>query len=138
MKHPSILCQRLTELEGSNQISVEGVDDKREITEVMGASCTGELLPPQLIYTADVILFSTLPKHWMYGTVKTNESTTLRYSETILKPNITTIQQELNSPLEQKSVLIRNVFRAHRTPTLTKNLLDKCIVCVPSNYTSDL
>lgn len=33
------------ELEGSNKISVVGSDDKREITAVMGASCTGQVLP---------------------------------------------------------------------------------------------
>lgn len=133
------------ELEGSNRISVVGVDDKREITAVMGASCTGELLPPQLLYTG-----STARCHppfnyqkwdvWHSENHWANESTTLRYIETVLKPTITTIQQELNLLPEQKSVLIWDVFRAHRTPSVLKKLQDENIVCVfvPANCTSDL
>ena len=122
-----------------------GVDDKREITAVMGASCTGELLPPQFLYTGTTTRchpfnFPTKWDVWHSENHWANESTTLRYIETVLRPSITTIQQELNLPPEQKSVLTWDVFRAHRTPTVLKKLEDENIVCVfvPANCTSDL
>lgn len=39
------------ELKGRDGNPIIGLDDKHEITAVTGASCTGKLLPPQLLYT---------------------------------------------------------------------------------------
>ena len=94
----------------------------REITAVVGALCTGELLPPQLLYTGSTARchppFNYPPKWdvWHSENNWANGSTTLRYIETIPKPNITTI----HLPPEQKSLLIWDVFRPHRTPTVLK------------------
>ena len=38
------------EKEGSQKIKIEGMDDKREVTAVVGASSTGVLLPIQILY----------------------------------------------------------------------------------------
>ena len=45
------------ELEGSDRIPIIGLEDKREIMAVMGASCTGELL-----YTSTTLLYRTYYK----------------------------------------------------------------------------
>lgn len=36
--------------EGSKQVSIVTIDDKREMTVLLSCSMSGELLPPQLIY----------------------------------------------------------------------------------------
>ena len=38
------------EKEGSQKIKIEGMDDKQEVTAVVGASSTGVLLPIQILY----------------------------------------------------------------------------------------
>lgn len=41
------------EKEGSQKVKIEGMDDKREVTAVVGASSTGMLLPIQILYTGE-------------------------------------------------------------------------------------
>ena len=36
--------------QGTKQIDVIGIDDKREITMLLGMTLSGEMLPPQVIY----------------------------------------------------------------------------------------
>ena len=38
------------EVQGSKQIDMVGLDDKREVTALLAVSLSGELLPPQVIY----------------------------------------------------------------------------------------
>ena len=38
------------ELEGSKRVEVAGKDCKKQITAVLGGSCVGDFLPPQIIY----------------------------------------------------------------------------------------
>ena len=39
------------EMEGTSQIDIKHLDDKREITVLLGCAADGSLLPPQIIYT---------------------------------------------------------------------------------------
>ena len=41
------------EKEGSRRVRIEDLDDKREITAVVGASSTGMLLPIQILYAGE-------------------------------------------------------------------------------------
>ena len=46
---------------GTNNILIKGVDDKRQITATFAVSCTGEVLPIQLIYAGKTE--QSLPKY---------------------------------------------------------------------------
>ena len=35
---------------GSKQVTITGIDDKRQITSLLAVSMTGEFLPPQILY----------------------------------------------------------------------------------------
>lgn len=133
------------ELAGSDGIPITGLDDKREITAIIGASCTCELLPPQLLYTGRTTRchpsfnYATKWDVWHSDNHWANEETTLRYIDQVLKPNIVSIYQELQLPPEQKALLIWDVFRALTTPAVLQKLADENIltVFVPANCTSD-
>ena len=44
------------EEQGSNKISIKGLNDKREITALLSITLSGNILPPQLLYTGKVSL----------------------------------------------------------------------------------
>lgn len=44
---------------GSQKVKIEGMDDKREVTAVVGASSTGVLLPIHILYTGKTYII-----HW--------------------------------------------------------------------------
>ena len=133
------------EQQGAAKIKVAGVDDKREITAVVSASMAGDLLPLQLLYTGvterchptyhfpdDWDIWHSC-NHWA------NESTTLRYIDKVLKPYIQQKKQELGLP-NSKTLLLWDVFRAHRTePVLEKLKMENIeVVFIPPNCTSEL
>ena len=53
--------------EGSKQVEIAGIDDKRQITAVFGGTMVGDFLPPQLIYkgkTPKSLPFVEFPADW--------------------------------------------------------------------------
>ena len=80
------------EQQGTAKIKVAGVDDKREITGVVAASMTGDLLPLQLLSTGvtdrchPTFNFPDDWDVWHSSNHWANESTTLRYIDKVLKP----------------------------------------------------
>ena len=113
---------------GEKQVSVTGNDDKRQITAVLGCSLSGKLHPPQLLYEsktdrchssisfpADWDIFHT-ESHW------SNSASVIRYIDNVLQPYFQKQKEMLNLPAEQKSLLIFDVFRAHRTEDVLHHL----------------
>ena len=74
---------------GLKQISVVGLEDKREVTAVLAATATGTLLPPQVIYqgkTSGCHAKVTFPEKWHITHSDTHwstERTMLEYIESI-------------------------------------------------------
>ena len=113
---------------GSKQIPVTGLDDKRQITGLLACSLSGELLPPQMIYQGttdrchphfsfppgwDIFHSST---HW------STHTTMVRYVEKILQPYCAQKKKELALSVEQKCLVVMDVYKAHRTPDVLQVL----------------
>ena len=134
------------EEQGSNKISIKGLNDKREITTLLSITLSGNILPPQLLYTgkterchpdfnfpSDWDIWHT-ENHW------SNKSTVLRYIDTVLNPYLTSKCQELELADTHKALLIMDVFKAHRCKKVLQKLDESnvLVVFVPANCTDQL
>ena len=134
------------EQQGTAKIKVAGVDDKREVTAVVAASMTGDLLPLQMLYTGvterchPTFNFPDKWNVWHSSNHWANESTTLCYIEKVLKPYLCQKKQELGLSDDTKALLLWDVFRAHRTEFVLEKLkmANVDVVFVPANCTSEL
>lgn len=112
---------------GARQVSITGLDDKRQLTAFVGCTMDGQVLPPQLLnegspdrchprnvaFLPQWDIFHT-PSHW------SNSDTVERFVEKILTPWATKQREELNLPPGQKALIILDVYAAHRTPAVLK------------------
>ena len=132
--------------EGSKKVPLAGVDDKRQITAVCGATLEGQFLPPQIIYQGKTeaclprIRFPSdwhvtyTPNHWA------NELTTLDYIEKIILPYVSKKREEKGLHTEQCALCIFDNFKAQLT-TEVLNLLETNhidTVFIPANCTDRL
>ena len=82
------------EREGSKRVEITALDDKCQITLVLGVTKTGRYLPPQLIYagkTSKCIPKVNFPSDWHVTCTQNhwaNEVTTLQYIDEILLPYV--------------------------------------------------
>ena len=129
--------------QGVNQVTICGMDDKRQITVLLTVTMAGQLLAPQVIYTGTTT--RSLPRgiefpaswdvtstanHW------SNKDSMLQYIDTVLLPYV---KNNRKNP-EQKALLILDVFAAHRTEEFIKKLASNNIevVFVPACCTDKL
>ena len=132
--------------EGSKQVEVTGLNDKREMTVVLAVSLAGELLPPQLIYagtTNRCHTTVTFPDNWSITHSKnhwSNETTMLEFIATVLVPFMVKQREKLQLPLDQAGLAIFDVFAAHRTDAVLKKLEECNIkqVFIPGGCTGEL
>ena len=89
-----------------------GVDDKRHITAVFGATLEGQFLPPQIIYqgkTEACLPQIRLPSDWHVTYTPNhwaNELTTLDYIEKIIVPYVSKKLKEKELHTEQRALCI--------------------------------
>lgn len=99
-------------VEGSKQVEVRGLDDKREMTTLLSITLSGKVLPPQLIYAGknprchpagvffpDDWNVSHSLNHW------SNESTMLEYADKVLIPYVNETKTALGLPQEVQAVV---------------------------------
>ena len=134
------------EKEGAKRVEMMGIDDKRQITAVFGASLSGDFLPPQLVYegkTKRCLPSYSSPSTWniTYSTNHwSNEETMKEYIEMIILPYISKIKEDLQLPDEQGALLIFDNFKAQCTSTIL-TLLDSHninVALIPANCTDRL
>ncbi|CAG2257650.1 SF4 [Mytilus edulis] len=125
------------EKEGTQQISISGLDDKRQITLLLAVSMSGDLLPPQLIYPGktDRCLPKGVdfPSTWDVTCTEThwsNEDTMMQFVNNVIVPYVDEIRDSmpLNNSTTQKAIAIFDVFKAHRGERLLNLLKDNDIV----------
>ena len=130
------------EIEGSTQVNVVGLEDKREITVVLCCTLSGDLLPPQVIYTGQTSQCHpnvSFPEGWHIWHSKnhwSNEQTMLEYVKNILVPYLTTTRAQQGLSQDQKALLICDAFAAHRCESFLEENHIK-VVYIPAGCTGE-
>ena len=102
-------------------VTVEGNSDKRTITAMFVFSFKADFLPMQLIYagkTTKCLLRFNFPDQYSLSFNEThysNERESCKLIEEILKPYINKIIKQENLPVDQKSLVIMDVFTGQMT-----------------------
>lgn len=128
------------------QVDVRGLDDKREITALLGITLAGEMLPTQLIYPGKTDRCHpnvTFPKHWHITHTPNHWSNTesmIEYADKLLIPFLNQKKKDLGLPKEQKSLLVLDFFSAQRNQKFVTKVEDARIklAYVPGGCTGDL
>ena len=134
------------EVEGSKRVEVAGKDDKKQITAVLGGSCVGDFLPPQIIYqgkTPHCLPNYDFPEKWdiTYSANHwSNETTMKEYIDNILLPYVKEKRRNLNLADDYPALVLFDNFKAQCTSNLL-TLLDQNkinVVLIPANCTDRL
>ena len=134
------------EVEGAKRVEVAGKDNKKQITAVLGGSCVGDFLPPQIIYegkTPRCLPKYDFPEKWhiTYSTNHwSNETTMKEYVDNILLPYVKEKRTNLNLADDYPALVLFDNFKAQCTPRLL-TLLDQNninVVLIPPNCTDRL
>ena len=134
-------------VKGSKRVEVVGLNDKRQITAVFGASLAGDFLPIQLVYQGKTVKslpsgvqfpnswhITSTPNHWC------SEATMISYIDIILIPYIREKKKALGLPDDHASLVIFDVFRGQVTDKVLSMLQRNNILyaLVPANCTDRL
>jgi hypothetical protein len=132
--------------EGSKQVPIVGIEDKREITALLGSTAAGQLIPPQLLYPGktnqchpkyefpDNWDIHHTPNHW------SNEASMLHYISEVIVPYVEQTREHLQLGPGQKALALFDVFAAHRCASVRDALAKANIlqVFVPAGCTGEL
>ena len=105
--------------EGSKQVAIVGLYDKREITVLLSVSLDGQLLPPQVIYagkTSHCHSSVVVPPGWNIThsqNHRSTEETMIEFIEKVLSPHMATERQHLQLPGDTFGLCLWDVFAAH-------------------------
>ena len=98
---------RTMEERGAKRVGIVGIEDKRQITTVLGCTLSGDFLPPQVIYGGktkaclpkydfpESWYITYTPKHWA------NKTTSKEYVEKIIIPYVEKVRQNLGMDKSQ-------------------------------------
>ena len=131
--------------EGSKQVAVVGLDDKREITVLLSVSLDGQLLPPQVIYAGKTPRCHpsvVVPPGW-YITHSQNhwstEETMIEFIEKVFSPYMATERQHMQLPGDTFGLCLWDVFAVHRCQSVLKKLGEHVkVVFIPAGCTGML
>ena len=121
---------------GSKQVSITGLEDKRQITALLSCTMSGTLLPPQILYqgktdqchpnaqfSSDWDIFHP-ENHW------SNEQSMLRFMDTIISPYINETREKLDLALKHPALLIFDCFAAQCVDKFLGKLEQSNFKCV--------
>ena len=126
----------------SKQVTIAGLDDKRQITVVLATTKDGNILAPQVIYadkTTRSVPKVDFPDGW-HVTYRANhwstEETMLQYVDHVIVHYVKNNRESS----EQKAIAIFDVFQAQRCQSVLGKLTDNNIqvVFVPACCTDKL
>ncbi|XP_070535305.1 uncharacterized protein [Ptychodera flava] len=121
------------EAEGSRQVTIAGLDDKRQITAVFAASAAGDFLPPQLLYqgkTDRCHPIFNFPENWDIHHTEShwsNQESMKRYIDKVIIPHVEATRTRLQLPADQRGIAIFDVYKAHRGEDLLKKQHFSCV-----------
>ena len=127
-------------------VPIKGSSDKRTITATFAISLQGDFMSVQLIYGGKIR--KSLPRFKFveksslsYNETRyNNEKEACKFIEEILQPYIKKVIERENLPIDQKSLVIMDVFKGQVTP-MVLNLHKESnivVVLVPANMTNFL
>ena len=96
--------------QGSNKVSIKGLDDKHEKTALLTVTLYGATLPPQLLYGGKierchpVVNFPSDWDIWHTENHWSNESTILSYIDKVINPYLESKRQELEMASTQRAL----------------------------------
>ena len=134
------------EKEGAKRVEIKGLDDKRQITAVFGATITGEFLPVQLVYqgkSSQCHPKVKFPEDWHITHSDnhwSNETTMINYISKIIVPFVKNKRKELKKTDDQVALAIFDEFKGQITQACADLLSRNNIlfVLVPPNCTDHL
>ena len=126
-----------TEEQGTKQVEVICLDDKREITVVLAISLSASLLNPQVIYAGKTQRChpdTSIPPGWNISHSVSHWSTTetmIEYVDKVLDANMKQQRQKLGLAVDAVGLCLPDVFAAHRD----EKFLNACSLFVPAGCT---
>ncbi len=135
------------EKEGSKDVSITGLEDKRMITVLLCYSLSLDMLPPQAIYQGTTTQCHPkgvqFPEGWNISHSKNHWSTTdtmKEYFDKVLLPTFKKIKAARNLPESQQSLVVMDCYKVHQTEEVINHLkTNNCqIKFVPASCTGDL
>ena len=131
---------------GTKQVSIIGLEDKREMTVLLCCTQSGGLLPPQLVYAGktkcchpttsflDGWNITHSANHW------STEQTMMEFLDKILVPYMKQTRERMQLSSTFPAVAIFDVFAAHRYQSFLGSLTLNNIraVFVPAGCTGEL
>lgn len=130
------------DIEGSKQVEITGIDDKRQVTALLSVDLAGNFLPPHVIYkgkTEQCHPNYNFPPDWdIYHSENhwSNAHTMDHFLDNLLLPHIHKVRQDIGRP-NQQALCIFDVFAAHRTNDFIDKLHENGVstIFVPANCT---
>ena len=129
---------------GTNNITLKSVDDKCQITATFAVSCTGEVLPIQLIYAWKTE--RSLPKYPFPPSFsitftedhRSNTEESVEFFKELIFPYLDNTNRSKSYPLEQHTLIIMGTFKGQDNDILKKLCAENnCdVVIVPHNFTN--
>lgn len=119
--------------EGSKQVTIIDLEDRRKINALLCSTADGSLLPPFILYpgkTDQCHAKYPFPDNWEVLHTDNHWSTVdsmICYIENVLVPYTDEVKEELDLQIRQHAVAVFNVFRAHRCEEVLDSLSKACI-----------
>jgi len=131
---------------GAKQTKILGLQDKRQITVLMGCTMAGKLMPPQVVYAGKTDACHPkfdFPREWDITHTESHwskDTTMIEYFDQVLFPYIDRTIGELDLPVRQRALVVMDMYKAHRVPAVIDYLKSNKveIVYVPGGCTGEL
>ena len=132
------------EVQGSKQVEITGLDDKRQVTALLSVNLDDDFLPPQILYKGKTEQchpkYNGFPEDWDVWHSEnhwSNTSTMEHFADYVIFPYIEAKKKELGLGEEQHALCIFDVFAAHRTDEFLEKLHNQGIstIFVPASCT---
>jgi len=122
------------EEQGSQQVPIHGMDDKRQITVLLAVTKSGVLLPPQVIYagkTDRCLPKDVFPVDWDVTCTEThwsNETSMVQFIDKVVVSYVNRVREGLPlSQCDQQAVAIFDVYKSHQSPSVISKLKENGI-----------
>ena len=134
------------EKEGSKNVAIKSLDDKRVVTAFLSITPSDVCHPPQVLYQGTTERCHPLYRFpdnwdiWHSSSRSSNEETVGWFIDKVIVPYVQMERDALGLPATQKAILLFDVFAAHQLESLLSKLDENniLVVYIPPNCTNML